>query len=137
MGTTAQAAAEKRVSIPLDTLGKPVKFDGNSASLSGVRFESDEHFKRVGAFELLVSHNASRVSGNGLIATEDVNSIMFVTKNLNDPDQDLYSYDNHCPDSATRVRKYNADCVATGRAVFNGIPDVTRVPAKILKLAMP
>ena len=82
MATTAQAEAEKRVSIPLDTLGKPVKFDGNSASLSGVRFESDEHFKRVGAFELLVSHNASRVSGNGLIATEDVNSIMFVTKNL-------------------------------------------------------
>ena len=137
MTSTAQAEAEKRMSIPLDITGKPVKFDGNAASLSGVRYESDEHFKRVGAFQLLIQHNASRVGGNAMIATEDVNTIMFVTQQIVDPDQASYTYENPCPDSAARVRKYNAESVRTGRAIFNGIPDVTRVPPQLLKLAMP
>ena len=40
----------------------PVVYDGNPASLAGARYEIDQCFERIGAFELLVKHNATRLA---------------------------------------------------------------------------
>ena len=73
--STALSEAEKRTVKITSTNGDPIIYDGNPASLAGVRYETDKCLERLGAFELLVQHNSSRLA-NGTIATEDPSSIL-------------------------------------------------------------
>ena len=88
--TTALAEAEKRTVTVTSSNGDPVVYDGNPAALAGARYETEQCFRRLGAFELLVQHNAARLT-NGTIATEDASSIPFVLNLISDPHQDSYS----------------------------------------------
>ena len=81
-------------------------------------------FKRLGAFEMLIHYNASRVSSS-LIAVEDLDSVLFVTNSLQDPLQDTYDYDNPCPDTPTRVANYNALRTRAGGTLFTGVPNLS------------
>ena len=74
---TALAEAEKRVVKITSSNGDAVVYDGNPASLAGARYEIDQCLERLGAFELLIKHNATRLP-NGTIATEDPSNIPFV-----------------------------------------------------------
>ena len=79
----ARSEAELRVITVKTEAGDPVIYSGNPAELPGVRFEMQKAMKRAGAFSLLVKHNASRLK-NGIIATEDLNSIPIVTQVIPD-----------------------------------------------------
>ena len=81
---TALAEAEKRVVKITSTNGDPVVYDGNPASLAGARHETDLCLERLGAFELLMKYNATRLQ-NGTIATEDPSNIPFVLNLIENP----------------------------------------------------
>ena len=133
---TALAEAEKRVVKITSTNGDAVVYDGNPASLAGARHETDLCLERLGAFELLVKHNSTRLN-NGTIATEDASNIPFVLNLIEDPHVDTYTYKNPCPDTNQRVAAYNAYRTRRGESLFNGIPSVASLPASLLKMAVP
>ena len=120
---TALAEAEKRVVKITSTNGDTVIYDGNPASLAGARYEIDLCLERLGAFELLIKHNATRLN-SGTIATEDPSNIPFVLNLIDDPFSDTYTYQNPCPDTIQRVAAYNAYRTARGESEFNGIPSI-------------
>ena len=114
---TALAEAEKRVVKITSTNGDTVIYDGNPASLAGARHEIDLCLERLGAFELLIKHNATRLN-SGTIATEDPSNIPFVLNLIDDPFSDTYTYQNPCPDTNQRVAAYNAYRTARGESEF-------------------
>ena len=134
--STAQSDAEKRVITVTTEAGDPVIFSGNPAELPGARHETRQAMQRAGAFKLLVSHNASR-QRNGVICVEDLDSVLIVTNLIDDPYQAGYSYETPCPDTATRITRMNASRVLRGSAPFTGVPDITSLPDKVLKMCMP
>ena len=83
--TATPSNAQKRVVAILTEAEDPVTYSGNPAELAGARHEISKALKRAGAFKLLVTHNASRLS-NGTIAVEHLDNILFVTDMINDPD---------------------------------------------------
>ena len=96
--STALSEAQQRVITVKTDTGDIVKYSGNPAELPGARFETRKAMERAGAFTLLIQHNACRIKG-GTICVEHIDSIPIIAKILEDPDQDLYSYDMPCPDS--------------------------------------
>ena len=94
--STALSDAEQRVITIKTEAGDIVKYSGNPAELPGARFETTKALRRVGAFKLLILHNASRLK-NGTICTEDLDTIPFVTKLVEDPFSNTYDYDSPCP----------------------------------------
>ena len=92
--------------------------------------------ERIGAFKLLIQHGASRLK-SGVIAVDNPSNILFVTQDLVDPDQGSYTYENPCPDTPTRIARTNAMRATTGQPRFDGIPNITSVPAPLLKVVMP
>ena len=81
--STARSDAEQRVITVTTEAGDPVTFSGNPAELPGARYETREAMRRAGAFKLLVSNNASRLR-NGVIAVEDLDSVLIVTNMIED-----------------------------------------------------
>ena len=132
----ARSEAELRVITVKTEAGDPVIYSGNPAELPGVRFEMQKAMKRAGAFSLLVKHNASRLK-NGIIATEDLNSIPIVTQVIPDDDVDDYTFDKPCPATAVRVTRINASRAARGLGPFPTISSIVDIPDKLLKLAIP
>ena len=65
--STALSEAQKRMVVIKTENDDIVKYGNNPAELSGARFEIDQCLKRLGAFELLIKHNASRMN-SGVIA---------------------------------------------------------------------
>ena len=128
--------AEKRVITIKTEDDQPVKYTGNPAELPGVRHEIRKALMRAGAFKLLISNNASRLP-NGVVCVEDLDNILFVTETISDPHAGEYNFENPCPDTATRVSRYNAERIRTGESTFNGVPSVAMLPDKLLKLAQP
>ena len=98
--STARSDAEQRVITVTTEAGDPVTFSGNPAELPGARYETREAMRRAGAFKLLVSNNASRLR-NGVIAVEDLDSVLIVTNMINDPYLANYNYESPCPNTAT------------------------------------
>ena len=131
--STAPSNAQKRVVAIKTEAEDPVIYTGNPAELPGARHEIEKALRRAGAFKLLISHNASRLS-NGTICVEDIDNILIVTDLIHDPDMASYDYGNPCPDTPTRVARINASRVLAGDPVFNGVPNITAIPDKILKL---
>ena len=87
--------------------GDPVKYGNNPAELAGARYEMDLCLQRLGAFELLITHNAAPM-GNNMVATEDLDTIPFVADMLNDPLTGTYTYRNPCPATPARVAATSA-----------------------------
>ena len=59
--------------------------------------------RRAGAFNLLITQNASRLSnGTTCICVEDLDNILIVTDLVKDPNLTSYDYDAPCPDTPTR-----------------------------------
>ena len=85
---------------------------------------------------MLVKHNATRLY-NGTIATEDPSSVAFVLGLVDDPFVDDYTFEDPCPATQTRIRRYNQYRTANGQATFNGIPTIADLPTSVLKLAVP
>ena len=131
--TATPSDAQKRVVKILTEAEDPVTYSGNPAELPGARHEISQALKRAGAFKLLVTHNGSRMH-NGCIAVEHADNILIVTDLINDPMSPSYDYDSPCPDTPTRVARINAQRVLTGEPVFNGVPNITSIPDKILKM---
>ena len=131
--TTAPSDAQKRVISIRTEADDPVIYSGNPAELPGARYEIGEALRRAGAFKLLISHNASRLP-NGTICVEHIDNILIVTDLVNDPHTASYDYKSPCPDTPTRVARINAERAMTGQPVYNGVPNITSLPDKILKL---
>ena len=131
--TTAPSAAQKRVISIRTEAEDPVIYSGNPAELPGARYEIGEALRRAGAFKLLISHNASRLP-NGTICVEHLDNVLIVTDLVNDPYTASYDYKSPCPDTPTRVARINAERAMTGQPVYNGVPNITSLPDKILKL---
>ena len=88
--STAHSEAEKR-SVTLTTSnGDPIKYAGNPAELPGARHEMNRCLRRIGAFDLLIKHNASRMP-NGTISVESLSTIPFVLGTANDPNLAAYT----------------------------------------------
>jgi len=83
-----------------------------------------------------VEHNASRLK-NGTIAVDDIDNIAFVTGLINDPDQASYSFEVPCPATSSRITKLNVQRVANGEAPYTGAVNISGIPDKLLKLAVP
>ena len=133
---TAQSDAEKRVITITTEAGDPVTYTGNPAELPGARYETRLAMQRAGAFKLLVSNNASR-QRNGVICVEDLDSVLIVTNLIDDPYKAGYNYETPFPNTATRVTRLNATRALRGDAPFTGVPDITSLPDKVLKMCMP
>ena len=131
--TATPSNAQKRVVAVKTEADDPIIYSGNPAELSGARHEISKALKRAGAFKLLVTHNASRMS-NGTIAVEHLDNILIVTDLIKDPATPSYDYDTPCPDTPTRVAQINSQRVLNGDSVFTGVPNITAIPDKILKL---
>ena len=131
--TAAPSNAQKRVVAILTEAEDPVTYSGNPAELSGARHEITKALRRAGAFKLLVTQNASRMS-NGTIAVEDLDNILIVTDLVNDPGMPTYDYDTPCPDTPTRVARINSVRAMSGDQIFRGVPNITTIPDKILKI---
>ena len=134
--STAQSEAEKRIVTIKTETGDIVKYSGNPAELPGTRFETHKRLRRARAFKMLIEHNASRLP-NGQYATEDLDSVPFVTRLINDPDQANYSYERPCPSTAARVARMNATRALAGQPAYVGVANLTQLPDKVLKLASP
>ena len=134
--STAQSEAQLRVvTIKTDT-GDPVKFSGNPAELPGARHETRKALRRAGAFNLLIQYNASRLK-NGVIATEDLDTISLVTQVLEDPDAASYTFERPCPGTAQRIDSINQARTQAGLAPYAGAANIGAIPDKLLKLAIP
>ena len=120
--STALSEAQKRMVVITTEAGDPVKYGNNPAELSGARYEMDLCLERLGAYELLIKHNAAAPLGNNMIATEDLDTIPFVTDMLADPNVANYTYRNPCPDTPTRIAATNVARAAAGEAPFTGVP---------------
>ena len=131
--TTALSEAQKRMVVITTEAGDPVKYGNNPAELSGARYEMDLCLQRLGAFEMLIKHNAAPLSNN-MIATEDLDSIPFVADMVQDPNLDNYTYRNPCPDTPTRIAATNAVRTAAGEAPFLGVPRLSSIPSVYLKI---
>ena len=132
--STALSEAEKRVISVKTKAGHYVKYSGNPAELSGARFETGLALRRAGAFQLLIKHNASRHK-NGQICVEDLDNIPFVTQLIPDPDVASYSFENPCPDTATRVARFNITRATAGLTAYTGVPNLSSIPDRFLKMA--
>ena len=132
----ARSEAELRVITVKTEAGDPVTFSGNPAELPGVRYETRKAMKRAGAFTLLIKHNASRLK-NGVICTEDLDSIPIVTQVIVDHEVDNYTYERPCPATAVRMSRINEARVAAGEAAFPRVGSIITIPDKLLKLAIP
>ena len=134
--TTAHSEAQMRVvTIKTDT-GDLVKYSGNPAELPGARLETRRALRRAGAFSLLIQYNASRLK-NGIIATEDLDTISLVTQVLEDPAAASYSFEQPCPDTAERIASINSARSGKGQAPYKSATDIGAIPDKLLKLAIP
>ena len=134
--TTAHSEAQLRVvTIKTDT-GDLVKYSGNPAELPGARLETRRALRRAGAFSLLIQYNASRLK-NGIIATEDLDTISLVTQVLEDPAAASYSFEQPCPDTAERIASINSARSGKGQAPYKSATDLGAIPDKLLKLAIP
>ena len=102
--STALSEAQKRMVTITTEAGDIVKYGNNPAELAGARFEMDRCLERLGAFELLIKHNAAPAGGN-LIATEDLDSIPFIADMLQDPNAANYTYRNPCPATPARIAR--------------------------------
>ena len=111
--STAQSEAEKRVISVKTKAGHPVKYSGNPAELPGARYETGLALRRAGAFQMLIKNNASRLK-SGQMCVEDIDNIPFVVQLVNDPDEGTYTFENPCPDTATRVARFNTSRVMQG-----------------------
>ena len=134
--TTALSEAQQGVFTVKTDTGDIVRYSGNPAELSGARYETRKAMQRAGAFALLVQHNACRVKG-GTICVEHLDTIPIIAKVLIDPNQDTYTYEKPCPDTATRIKAINESRSAAGLADYTGVPNLTSLPANLLKIAMP
>ena len=134
--SAARSDAEKRVIIVKTEAGDIVTYSGNPAELPGARHETRLAMKRAGVFKLLVTQNASRLP-NGVIAVEHLDNIPLVTNLITDPNGGGYDFDTPCPDTPTRVARMNATRALAGNAPYTGVPNITVLPDKILKLAQP
>ena len=134
--TTALSEAQQRVFTVKTDTGDIVRYSGNPAELSGARYETRKAMQRAGAFALLVQHNACRVKG-GTICVEHLDTIPIIAKVLIDPNQDTYTYEKPCPDTATRIKTINESRSAAGLADYTGVPNLTSLPANLIKIAMP
>ena len=132
----ARSEAELRVITVKTESGDLVNYSGNPAELPGVRYETRRAMKRAGAFTLLIKHNASRLK-NGVICTEDLDSVPIVTQVIPDDDVDDYSYEQPCPSTTVRLTNINAARAMRGEALFPGIRSIIDIPDKLLKLAIP
>ena len=132
--STALSEAEKRVISVKTKAGHYVKYSGNPAELSGARFETGLALRRAGAFQLLIKHNASRHK-NGQICVEDLDNIPFVTQLIPDPDVASYSFENPCPDTATRVARFNITRATAGQTAYTGVPNLSSIPDRFLRMA--
>ena len=64
-GSTTLSAAQARVVNNIITEhGDPVIYSNNPAELPGCRYEMDKCLERLGAFEMLIKHNACRMNRN-------------------------------------------------------------------------
>ena len=134
--STALSEAQKRMVTITTEAGDIVKYGNNPAELAGARFEMDRCLERLGAFNLLITHNAAPV-GNNLIATEDLDTIPFITDLLADPNAATYTYRNPCPATPARIAATNVARTAAGQPLYNGVPRISSIPPAYLKLVSP
>ena len=133
--TATPSNAQRRVIAITTEAEDPVIYTGNPAELPGARHEIAMALRRAGAFNLLITQNASRLS-NGTICVEDLDNILIVTDMIKDPYFSSYDYDSPCPDTPTRVSRINAQRAIAGDLIYNGVPNVAALPDKILKLRL-
>ena len=132
--STAQSEAEKRVISVKTKAGHPVKYSGNPAELPGARYETGLALRRAGAFQMLIKNNASRLK-NGQMCVDDIDNIPFVVQLVNDPDEGTYTFENPCPDTATRVARFNTSRVMQGLPPYTGVPNISTLPDRYVKMA--
>ena len=82
--TATPSNAQRRVIAITTEAEDPVTYSGNPAELPGARHEIAKALRRAGAFNLLITQNASRLS-NGTICVEDIDNILIVTDLIKDP----------------------------------------------------
>ena len=131
--TATPSNAQRRVIAITTEAEDPVTYSGNPAELPGARHEIAKALRRAGAFNLLITQNASRLS-NGTICVEDIDNILIVTDLIKDPFAATYDYDAPCPDTPSRVSRINSQRALAGEAIYNGVPNIAALPDKILKL---
>ena len=132
--STALSEAEKRVISVKTKAGHPVKYTGNPAELPGARYETGLALRRAGAFQMLIKNNASRLK-SGQMCVEDIDNIPFVVQLMNDPDEGTYTFENPCPDTATRVARFNTSRVMQGLPPYTGVPNISTLPDRYVKMA--
>ena len=134
--STAHGDAQQRVITVKTEAGDIVKYSGNPAELSGARHETRKAMRRAGAFTLLIQHNASRLR-NGVICVEDLDNIPFVTHMIIDPLVNTYTFEDPCPSTQRKIELFNDFRMSNGEAPYTGIGNITQVPDRLLKLAIP
>ena len=96
---------------PVDTNGNPILHDDNDASLPGLLLRLGKFYEKTGFFKTYFANRTVLLS-NGRTAVESVDCIPF----LEGTHTDHRDFANRCPDTASRVTKYNA--AATIRAAL-------------------
>ena len=134
--STAHGDAQQRVITVKTEAGDIVKYSGNPAELSGARHETRKAMRRAGAYTLLIQHNASRLR-NGVICVEELDNILFVTQMIRDPLVSTYTFEDPCPSTLRKIELFNELRLLNGEAPYTGIENITQVPDRLLKLAIP
>ena len=89
--------------IPVTTDNNKLEWDGNPATISGMLFEVERFFTRVGLFQVLISDRAVALS-NGKLAIEDANTVLFVSGTAASPPG---TFERPCPASTARLTASN------------------------------
>ena len=107
--------------IPVTTDNNKLEWDGNPATISGMLFEVERFYTRVGLFQVLISDRAVALS-NGKLAIEEANTVLFVSGTAAAPPG---TFDQPCPGSAARLTASN---LVRTRAGSSAIDPITSIP---------
>ena len=113
LSTTDSATVDS--DTPVDIAGNKITWDQNPAMIRGVLSMVDKYYKRNGKFRNFLEHGI-KVLNNGKTAIPDKESATFLTGKATDAI--MRSFEKPCPDTATRIKDYNA-------AVSKGTPGFT------------
>ena len=69
---------------PVYADGSPILYDGNFASIAGLKFEVHSFFKRSHLFQPLLKHGAVALS-NGKLAVSTFDTARFISGEIDDP----------------------------------------------------
>ena len=104
--------------VPTDIDNNPIRYSGNPAHIPGLLHELDLWVNRTGHFKEFIEHGAVLLS-NAKVAFDSSNAVKFYRGDA--VDGETYSLLKPCPDTATRIGKYNAVATVSSSPAFSTI----------------